>query len=281
MELEYRLELEQAQHFMKWMTGENLYPVDKPDITRPSREGGHPDFIFQDSRGQKYVLELTRLLSEELRRLEAFVVKHICIPVASNLDGTYNLEIRLTDPLGKGRINRKTAESTALEILTHIENGDLKQIQHLRAGFTLTKVGNGGHRLNPWISAPEPPFDLKQDHPTAEELHNNFWETILETDRKFSGYDGFRVLVLNTSQSGLDLDFHATRFADGEGILLTWTRNMSAASANIDSIYLEPGVKVWQASDMRQVMAGHRYIESKAGYYLELWHRPNTSTPVL
>ncbi len=269
------LELEQARHFVRWVTREDLSPIDEPDCTRPSRPGGHPDYIFRDSGGREYVLELTRLLVPELRKLEQFVMKRICTAVQSGLRGTYVLDIHLKDARGKGRIDPTVADSTVQEITELAQGGSLGQSHRLRTGLVLTRVRDDGNRLVPWITAPGLPVDLATGDPIAMNLENEFHSLVSEADRKFRNYSGARVLLLNTSQSGLDLKFHAQRFKDSQGVLLTWVQNMSLILTNVDSICLEPSIGVWEANGMQRVMAGHRYIESRAGYYLEVWHRPD------
>lgn len=272
------LELEQARHFVRWVTREDLSPIDEPDCTRRSRPGGHPDYIFRDSEGREYVLELKRLLAPELRRLEQFAAKRICAVVQSSLPGTYILRIHLEDARGKGRIDPMVADSIAQEIAKLAQSGSLRQSHRLMAGVELTRVRDDGNRLVPWITTPELPFDLGASDPIARNLKNEFCDLVSEADTKFRGYSGVRVLLINTSQSGLDLKFHARRFKNGQGVVLTWVQDISSISTNIDSICLEPGIGVWEASGMQRVMAGHKYTESRAGYYLEVWHRPGIPT---
>lgn len=152
------LELEQARHFARWVTREDLSPIDEPDCTHPSRPGGHPDYIFRDSGGREYILELTRLLAPELRELEQFTIDRICVAVQSGLPGTYILHIRLGDARGRGRIDRTVADSIVQEIIGLVKGGGLGQSHRLRTGFMLTRVRDDGNRLVPWITAPELPY---------------------------------------------------------------------------------------------------------------------------
>jgi hypothetical protein len=219
-----------------------------------------------------YVLELTRLSTPQLRSLEETVSSRICIPVGQSLHGTFALHIRLTDPLGRGRISPHVLNLTAQEITTLAKRGDLQDTQQLSAGFVLRKVRDDGNKLVPWITSPELPFDLTDAHPVAGALRTAFEDLVLEADRKFLGYKPYRILIIGTSQSGLNLEFHAGRYKDGQGILLTWIANLSLRLANTDAILLEPGINVWSTGG--KVMAGHKYVDSKAGHYPELWRRP-------
>jgi hypothetical protein len=265
------IELDAAKSLMRWITHEDLDPIDKPDCSRPSRRGGNPDFVFEDSKKNKYVLELTRLLTPELRGLENTVAVKVCTPVEYLIPGTYILHIHLTDPLGRGKVALKVLKQTEEEILRILKDGTLKDSQQLSVGFVLRKVKSEGNKLVPWITSPQLRFDLTDAHPIAKELRSAFEELIKEADLKFRGYDPHRLLLIATSQSGLDLGFHAGKSKDGKGILLTWMDTLYHRILNIDAIFLEPGINVrsWGG----KVMAGHKYIESKAGYYPELWRR--------
>ncbi len=265
------LELNSAKHFMRWITREDLDPIDKPDRSQPSRPGGHPDFIFEDSRKHRYTLELTQLLTPELRSLENAVAAQVCAPVEHLLPGTYALHIHLTNPLGRGRIAPEVLKRTAQEIANILKGGTLQNTQQLSTGFVLWKARDEGNRLVPWVTSPELPFDLTAAHPVAKELRAAFEELVEEAALKFRGYNPYRLLLIATSQSGLALEFHAGRFKDGKGILLTWMDALCQRILNIDAIFLEPGVNVWSAGG--KVIAGHKYIESKAGHYTELWRR--------
>ncbi len=256
---------------MRWITHEDLTPIDKPDQSQRSRMGGHPDFVFEDSRKRRYALELTRLLNPELRGLENSLAAQVCAPVERLLPGTFGLHIQLTDPLGRGRTAPEVLKKTEQEIAKILKDGTLQNTQQLTAGFVLWKARDEGNRLVPWLTSPELPFDLTDAHPVAKYLRAAFEKLVEEADLKFRGYDPFRLLLIATSQSGLDLEFHARRFKDGKGILLTWMDTLCEQINNIDAIFLDPGVNVWSAGG--KVMAGHKYIESKAGYYRELWHR--------
>ena len=265
------LELDAAKSLMRWITHEDLASIDKPDCSRPSRPGGNPDFVFEDSKKRRYVLELTRLLTPKLRSLENAVAVQVCAPVEYLIPGTYMLHIHLPDPLGRGKIDPKVLKQTAEEILRILKDGTLKDSQQLSVGFILRKARGEGSKLVPWITSPELPFDLTDAHLIAKELRSAFEELIKEADLKFRGYDPYRLLLIATSQSGLDLEFHAGKFKDGKGILLTWMDALCHRILNIDAIFLEPGINVrsWGG----KVMAGHKYVESKAGHYPELWRR--------
>jgi len=271
------LELDSARHLLRWITREDLTPIDKPDQSQLSRPGGRPDFVFEDSRKRKYVLELTRLLTPELRSLENTVAAKVCAPVEYLLPGTYGLHIQLNDPLGRGRIAPEVLKKTKQEIIKILKDGNLQKTQQLSEGFVLWRARDEGHRLVPWVTSPELPFDLSDTHPVAKELRVAFGKLMEEADLKFRGYNPFRLLLIATSQSGLDLEFHAGRFKDGKGVLLTWMDTLCERISNIDAIFLEPGINVRSAGG--KVIAGHKYVESKAGYYLELWR--HSSVPRL
>ena len=271
MSSESLLELDSAKSLMRWITREDLTPIEKPDCDQPSRPGGNPDFIFEDSKKHRYVIELTQLLTPSLRKLEYTVVQQVCAPVAHLVPGTYGLHIHLNDPLGRGKIAPKVLKKTAEEVLKILKNGTLQDIQQLSTGFSLWKARSEGNKIVPWITSPDLPFDLTDAHPAAKELRSSFETLIEEADSKFRGYDPYRLLLVATLQSGLDLEFHAGKFRDGKGILLTWIDALCQQILNIDAIFLEPGINVRSVGG--KVMAGHKYIERKSGHYRELWRR--------
>jgi len=265
--------MENAKHLMMWITKEDLDPLEKPDFTRPSRQGGHPDFIFEDSRQCKYALEITRLLSPKLRSLEKAVMDKVCAPVEHLLPGTYALDIQLPNPIGEGRIAPVVLDQTKREIAKILKNGTLQDTQQLSTGFVIWKARDKDNRLVPRIITPLLPHDLTDAHPFAKELRAAFEKLVNETDLKFLGYAPYRILLIGISQSGLDIDFHAGRFKDGKGILLTWMDDLCQRIVNIDAIFLDPGVNVW--SSQGKVMTGHKYVDSQSSSHPELWRRPN------
>jgi len=212
---------------MRWITREDLTPIDKPDQSQRPRLGGHPDFVFEDSKKHTYVLELTRLLTPELRNLENTVAAQICAPVEHLLPGIYGLHIHLTDPFGRGRISPEALRQTAQEIAGILKDGTLQSTQQLSTGFVLWKARDESNRFVPWVTSPELPFDLTDAHPIGKELRLAFEALVEEADFKFRGYAPYRLLLIATSQSGLDLEFHAGRFKDGKSIVLTWMDALS------------------------------------------------------
>jgi hypothetical protein len=59
---------------MQRLNGEDTVLKCKPDaLGRPTRQGGQPDFIFEDGTGRRYVIELTRLLDPRLRKIEQYL----------------------------------------------------------------------------------------------------------------------------------------------------------------------------------------------------------------
>ncbi len=280
-----KLELDWANHFMHWVSLGNSKLLEKPDRERHSRQGGHPDFRFEDGAGREYVLELTRLMRKELRKLENFLQECISPRFENQLPGTYVLEIPV-DATGRGKIDPQVARNVVAEISQLVQSGVLSHTQRLSTGFVLSKVREDGSRLVPWLLAPEVPYDLALTDPIARELEEEFRGIVKEADQKFRDYDGARILLIGLSQSGLDHDFHASRVKDGQGVMLMWAQDAGEDLANVDYVYVEPGINVWQptpsSSDnltLRKVFAGHRYVNSKAGYYVLLWQR--TGSPRL
>jgi len=275
MKSDLDFELDQGTNFMHWVTLGNFELLERPDRERVSRKGGHPDFIFKDRVGKEYVIEYTRLLQKYLRNLEYFAESNIAVPLQGQLFGTYTLEI-IVDYIGRGWITVEEASRVVTEIMEIMRSDIGSKPRQLSSGFTLRKVREDGSRLVPWLIGPTLPAELQLNDPLARELEREFHDIVQSTDRKLEGYTGARVLLLGLSQSGLDREFHAQRFKDGQGVMLTWANNEGKTVRNLDYIYLEPGINVWSASSNNshvKVFAGHKYTESKAGYYPLLWQR--------
>ncbi|MDO8749654.1 MAG: hypothetical protein Q7K03_00690 [Dehalococcoidia bacterium] len=285
MDDKHALELDWANHFMHWVTLGKFNLLEKPDDERPSRKGGHPDFRFEDDAKREYVLELTRLMKKELRNLEKFLLASVSRPIGNQLPGTYVLQIPV-DAIGRNWIDPQVAQETVVEISQLVRSGTLGQAQKLRSGFVLTRVREDGGKLVVQLVAPELPYDLALNDPIAKDLGKEFRSIVQEADQKFQGYTGARVLLIGLAQSGLNHEFHAGRSKDGKGIMLMWADNEGKALRNIDYIYVEPGISVWQPGlssgetlTLRNIFVGHRYTDSKAGHYVLLWQR--TGTPGL
>lgn len=275
---EQDLELNQASHFMKYITGGSFRLLERPDLERPSRKGGHPDFRFGDEAGNEYVLELTRLLTRKLRNLEKFVKDNISARVEGKLPGKYGLKVSV-DQIGRGWITPKVAAEIVAEVLALAQSGTLRQTQQLRAGYVLSKVGEDGSSLVPLIIGPLLPPDLTLTDPLARELEREFQKIVHEADQKFQGYSRRRVVLIGLSQSGLYWGFHAKTHKDGQGVMLTWADNEGRKLVNTDYVYLEPGFGVWQEDGKevpQKVFTGHIHVDTKAGYYILLWQRPGT-----
>jgi len=270
-----RSEVAQAQRFVRWVVGQDCELDDTPDARgRQSRPGGNPDAVFQDPSGQRYVVEVTRLLTQEVRKLESFASERIAVPLSGKLPGTFLLELRFPR---HGRLCPDVAASIVQQITELTRSSRLPDSQVLASGFPLRRVRPEGSRVVPWIIGPSLPYDLREDDPSAGELKKLFEEQMREADRKFQGWDGNRILLMDIGQSGLDEEFHAGKFRGGQGILLTWAESTCAQTQNMDFLFLEPGVHVWQptstSGEMVELYAGHRYVDATRGFYPLLWCR--------
>lgn len=271
-------EEKQVRDFVEWLKkGEDATLKSRPDMLGlPSRPGGKPDYVFEDKSGQMYVVEVTQLLGPKLRSLEKFALKTICKKVEAeiSLPGTFLLEIE-KESLTSDSIPEEVARQTADEIMALAKDGRLQDHQPLNTpGFTLGRVEQAGSRLVPWITAQALPYNLTTADPIAQELEGIFNEATLEANGKMEGFTGYRILLLDISQCGLDWELHAQAFRDGRGVLLVWADNISHELANLDAIYLIPGLRVVQPPDMRLVLAGHNYVGAPSGYYPCIWQRP-------
>lgn len=272
-------ELKQARDFMRWVIGADCNLVDTPDAPgRATREGGNPDAVFQDPSGNRYVVEVGRLLTPQVRQLEAFLLHQVANPLSAHVPGTFTLGVDLTQ-LNGGRLAPDTAALMVKEVESLMDSGKLQDSQALCGKFPFTKVIPTGHRVVPWVLGPSVACDIPTGHPSVAGLERFFERQVLEADRKLRGYQGNRILLMDIGQSGLSEVFHAMRFKDSQGVLLTWAESVCPQTQNLDFIFLELGVPVWQASASSgkrpQVYAGTKYVDRPRGFYVPLWRRPN------
>ena len=73
------LEVEQASRFGTWLTGSApVYQGQLEHDRWPRRSGKLPDFLLSVPNGDRFVLELTRLLLPDVRRLHDVLVRLVC-----------------------------------------------------------------------------------------------------------------------------------------------------------------------------------------------------------
>lgn len=247
-------ELEQAKALLYRITSKDIQPC---RIT-PTSDRKRPDFIAEDAEGTRYVLELTRLLTPELRNFEGFLKKHVAGPLAGRLPATFVLD--LTSPRREwGNLTRREAQKLALEIQSLAMSG-IEEAK-LSNDYMLTKLSDAGSRLSVWImeDAAQPDLMLQ----LQEELR----EIVCEASQKFSGYVGGKILSLDTSQSGLEINYWETT---EESRVREWLASMALPKKNIDEIWLVAGPRVW-AGGRGRALAGHNYANGPPLFYRQVY----------
>jgi hypothetical protein len=128
------------------------------------------------------------------------------------------------------------------------------------------------------VLAKDLPYDLRADDPAAIALEGQFRRAIHEASSKFESYPGRSVLLLDISQSGLDIEFHAMSLGGESGLMAAWIARLRPELAKVPEIYLEPGVRAWTADEPPQrILAGTRYTDQQRGFYVRL--RPPPVVP--
>jgi len=261
------LELQMATHFMQWVTPYEPSHIVKLDVKSDRKR---PDFAFYYSSGQCYILELKRWLTKELRNIEDFLNKNVAEPLNGGLPDTFILRISL-DEVPNGTISKKQLTDIVSEIRQVIGSANQEQPYQLSLG-SLYRVSNGGHRLVAQITRPEL---LYPDEGMVKELRDLLNKYVAETDVKFLGYSGTRVLLLDISQCGLDIDYHASYSKEGPGVIIRWVTEASKSSTNIDYICVWQSYPIWGATrgNMTRILTGHRHVDKPAPNYKEVWRR--------
>jgi hypothetical protein len=269
------VELRHATSLFSVLTGETPRTWHKADGRGTKLPPGkHPDFLFEDSRGQEYAFEVTRLLTPHLYRIEDFARSQIGSAVEGMLSGTYALRFSL-DSVKRYGIAPAQAHGIITDIRLRLQQGQLPDRFTPAPGFLMEKLDSGGHSLRPMILAEDLPPDLRPDDPAAIALESELRRTILEADSKFESYRGRGVLLLDISQTGLDIEFHALCLGGKPGLMTSWIARLRPELANVREIYLEPGVRVWTADEPAQlILAGANNADQHRGFYVRLHPQP-------
>ena len=149
--------------------------------------------MFQDTGGDRYVIEVTRLELDIWRDFDSAIRKHITRRFDGELCGTFLLKARVTPTIIP--IAKKVAPSIIHAISDLAKSGEnLVEEQQIDATFSVSKVREDGSRIVPWIMAPRLPYDLDEAHPEGMELKSKFDQACKEAQSKFENWDGRRVI---------------------------------------------------------------------------------------
>ncbi len=104
-----------------------------------------------------------------------------------------------------------------------------------------------------------------------------------EASSKFQSYAGRHILLIDVSQTGLDVEFHPIRPGGKPGLMAIWVANLPPGVANVHEIYLEPGIRVWTApepgedphSPPRRIRAGHAIPTSSTAFTFSSGRSPS------
>ncbi|MBI4338093.1 MAG: hypothetical protein HY683_09740 [Chloroflexi bacterium] len=257
-------ELEYARHFMQWVT--TWQPARIARLDQKSNRA-RPDFAFYYQAGQHYTLELTAWLTPQLKGFQNFLQEKISQALTDRLPGTFALYISF------GRLTPAQAQTLIAEI-EQIAGSQVDQSSYRLSTGALVKVRDDGHRLVPVITLPEI-VDLDEGSGMAMVLKAKLTRILNEAKRKFRYYRGIRVLLLDISQNGLDIDYHGGISAEGPGIIRRWISSiLLGRSAEIHYVCVSQGVRVWEGSSFDRMLTGHRYEGKPAPNYREVWRRP-------
>ena len=144
-------------------------------------------------------------------------------------------------------------------------------------GFKLTKVLPQGSRLVPQIVGPSIRYDVTEGDSSLVELKRLFPQQVDEAESKLRNWGGNRIMLMGIGQSGLDWEYHAQKFKGGQGVLLTWADNKCQNTRNLDFLFLELGVHVWQVSPGLghgpQIYTGTKWVDQSLGFSPLIWRR--------
>lgn len=270
----HELELEQSRHFMQWVTMSEPARVVRLD---QKKDRNRPEFAFYYPFGQRYTLELTSWLTPELKRLGSFLQAEVSQPLSGSLFGTFALYIPF-EKLLNSQVTRMQAHSLIAEI-KQICSSYVEQGTYQLCVGTLAKVRDDGNKLVPVITCPETVY-LDENSKTTKNLKSELGKILREAQRKFRYYRGIRVLLLDVSQNGLDIDYHAGISKEGPGIVCRWLSTMLSPSTAIHYVCLSQGMRVWGGGNFSRMLTGHIYEGKPIPNYREVWRKAGLS-PIL
>jgi hypothetical protein len=235
----------------------------------------NPDVAFSDSRAQRYVVEVTRLMPPRLMEVYSFARRSISEVLEPLLGGTYILSFRF-DRLGPDhRIPPNFAAAIVAAVEGELARGELPSPFHPSPDYELRKVDADGRRIEPWVLMKDLPFDASPADPEAVALQGQLERAVEEADRKLAGHRGRRILLVHLGHVGIDAEFHSGRFAGSVSLLDGWATQLSGRFPNVEEIYLDPGVSVW-TEPWIAVRSEHRHSYSPRGFHIRLRPHPVT-----
>lgn len=255
-------------HFMGWVTSRKPSRI---NILDRDKSRSRPDYAFYYNHGLKYAIELERWLPPNVRRLEAQAQRHVSRILRQLIPGTFVWSLPL-DLFPNGDLPSSVARTIVSEIKSLAPNLSVFQSQPLSSG-TLTLIASSGNRLVVEITAIEP-VNIARNPRLMRSLKNVLEKILSKSERKFYKYHGIRVLLLSIEQSGLDIDYHATRSKYSQGIIRRWLQERIGQSTKIDYICVGQGMRVWNAAGTR-LLTGHKYVDQPMPNYKEVWRRPS------
>lgn len=262
------LELELAKPFMWWVTRHEPSRTRKLDIDKRRKR---PDFAFNYVSGQRYILEIERWLTPEVRQLQAQAEESIAKPLENKLVGTFVLDIPFSKFKG-GQIPRKEARRIVSEIQQTVHSGIEQKTYVLGKDLSIFKVSDDGRRLSIMITEPEPPLYLDENNQQVIVLREKLEEIVLKAHEKFRWYRGTRVLLMDISQCGLDIDYHGGISKEGPGIVCKWLEELLEPSARIDYICLGQ-MSLWKSANGDRILTGHKYVDKPPPRYQAVWRK--------
>jgi hypothetical protein len=203
------------------------------------------------------------------------------------LPGSFFLWFSL-DSLSKKGILAANAEAIVGDIVARLRQcqGMLPQTFQPIAGYTVERFDESGSRLIPMVLAADLPHDLAAHDQRVMALRSLFVKTVLEASEKFQSCGGRTILLLDTSQTGLDVQLHVMAPGRSPSLMTIWTDDLRPTAASVQEIYVEPGMNVWKGLEAGtdpyapqvKIRAGTRYTDQARGFYVRL--RPHPTRPV-
>lgn len=245
--------------------------VERPDLQRPSRAEGWPDFIYHKGQDvSNLVIELSRLVEGEQeiwfeKRVES-LGHHLEDQLRGKLPGFYIIELPYDLQLPKGRSKAKASKQLLDNLAQTITRAASEGLSSINSPIPtkLIKIDEPGS--DAYVTPMKQDF-MDNDNVLRDPIYvARFRGLLIECNRKLMGFEGdHNVLVIDITESKMDLSLLA--------ILAQQQWNLDnlipTLAPRLTEVHLCEGMRVWSGGGGRQLR--HKYQGKVPFNWIRLW----------
>ena len=207
-------------------------------------------------------------MAPRLMQVYDFAIDHISKVVSRQLNGLHFLSFRF-DRLDHGIIPLVHARAIVTAIADQLELRPLPTPFTPLDAYEVTRGDDGPGWLQPFLLSDTLPYDVPRSDAQAQRLERQFDAMVAEAHEKMDGHQGRRILLVDIAQTGLDAEYHALRLGGQRPLLDYWADDIAGRWENVDEIYFQPGVTVWNAEGLR-IASPTAYTGEARGFHIRL-----------